>query len=252
MFQRFKSAIDRTIAEEQARQKATDEQRTASPSGSGSGSRPRSASRTNSGKDSPAKRRVKKPQDTNGDNVPNTDPAVFEAAFALDEEEGEAKATAAEGVVDEKGTADEDAPKESFGSEEKSKGSALIEDGAAAEKNGQTKENTVDEDVSAIEPPQTVKLKLKKLEKLEKTYPGVLQPNMTQVYRLSYNLDMCSLLMLPCRAAPLLPYCSWPRYVNRAVREGPTGKYPFNYNQGSSGPGRIPQSAHSERRYGYG
>lgn len=176
MFQRFKSAIDRTIAEEQARQ---NEQRNLSPSGN----RQRSLSRSNSAKDSPAKRRTKKPgQDAaNGDNLPNTDPAVFEAAFALDEEEAEAKATAeqpqagsekngsTEGLsVEKKSTEDDD--------------QATLCDDQVTEKTkdasagSNEKGGKPDPSSAPAELPAEVKTRLRKLEKLEKTYPGMWCP----------------------------------------------------------------------------
>jgi hypothetical protein len=172
MFQRFKSAIDRTIAEEQARQKAASEQQ---QSASPSGARPRSVSRTNSAKDSPAKRRVKKPsQDVaNGDNVPNPDPAVFEAAFALDEEEAEAKATSVQPGDSEKNGSEEPAVLEKAAEvddqiKEKAGEATPVPDEKAAK----------EEPVPAAAPAPAelspdIKTKLRKLEKLEKTYPGM-------------------------------------------------------------------------------
>lgn len=191
MFQRFKSAIDRTIAEEQARQKATNEQpdRTSSPSGS----RPRSVSRTNSGKDSPAKRRVKKPQEANGDNTPNTDPAVFEAAFALDEEEGEAKEAAASA----------DQPKEAAFDDGTSKaetpGEGKPSKGPESAKDDQIREKAPEEVPSPMELPADIRLKLKKLDKLEKTYPGMFLPWEIAIslhYPLPFDFTPCHSLLL--------------------------------------------------------
>ncbi|KAI1851000.1 hypothetical protein JX266_003665 [Neoarthrinium moseri] len=169
MFQRFKSAIDRTIAEEQARQKAASDQPTPS------GTRPRSVSRTNSAKDSPAKRRPKKPaQDvSNGDGLPNPDPAVFEAAFALDEEEAEAKETDEKPAV-----AQDDAT-----TAEKADGLATDD----AESNGDRVDKpakspeaagpavSTAQPAASAELPAEVKAKLRKLDKLEKTYPELLR-----------------------------------------------------------------------------
>lgn len=167
MFQRFKSAIDRTIAEEQARQQTASQTRTASPSGS----RPRSVSRTNSAKDSPVKRKVKKPsQDvSNGDNIPNPDPAVFEAAFALDEEEAEAKATAEQPAESEKDGGDKPAAEDDAQSKEKTGEEAPASDDKAAKE---------DSPSAPVELSPEVKTKLRKLEKLEKTYPGMLRSSL--------------------------------------------------------------------------
>lgn len=162
MFQRFRTAIDRTIAEEQARQKAAAEQRSASPSGA-----PQRTSSTAS------KRKAKKPsQDiSNSDNLPNPDPAIFEAAFVLDEEEAEAKATAEKsetaGSASNMKDGDKDLP---------SKGENGSSDGSAAEKGDRKSEDKSPKDAPATssepELPADVQTKLKKLEKLEKTYPG--------------------------------------------------------------------------------
>lgn len=169
MFQRFKSAIDRTIAEEQARQKEI--QQTQSPSGS----RPRSVSRTNSSKDSPAKRRPKKPgqEASSADNVPNTDPAVFEAAFALDEEEAEAKLTAEKPATPgENGSNGAvDAVKDAGDTDEKIKDKSA--DGTLIMLEKADKEESAQ---SPAELTPEIKAKLRKLEKLEKTYPGMLRP----------------------------------------------------------------------------
>ncbi|KAK8074073.1 hypothetical protein PG994_004972 [Apiospora phragmitis] len=169
MFQRFKSALDKSIAEEQARQKTLQEQRsnTASPSSS---SRPQSISRTNS---SAAKRKARKPgQDSaNGsDNLPNTDPAVFEAAFALDDEEAEAKAAVTNsenGDVSEKGVKGDSSPDATNSEKPEAK--------EKTETNGDKKKRTAPAPVTAADLPPEIQAKLRKLDKLEKTYPELLR-----------------------------------------------------------------------------
>ncbi|KAK8098914.1 uncharacterized protein PG998_012155 [Apiospora kogelbergensis] len=169
MFQRFKSALDKSIAEEQARQKTLAEQRsnTASPSSS---SRPQSVSRTNS---SAAKRKTKKPsQDvSNGsDNLPNTDPAVFEAAFALDDEEAEAKAAVAKpenGEVSEKDVKGDDS------ADGKTEAKEATEN-EKTETNGDDRKKAA-APAKAAELPAEIQAKLRKLDKLEKTYPELLR-----------------------------------------------------------------------------
>ncbi|KAL5614271.1 hypothetical protein BROUX41_004381 [Berkeleyomyces rouxiae] len=84
MFQRIKGAIDRTIAEEQARMKAlSDQTATASPS---LGSTRPSASNQIAKKASAAQRARKKPaEDFGGSDISaNPDPSVFEEAFFID------------------------------------------------------------------------------------------------------------------------------------------------------------------------
>uniref|UniRef100_A0A8H7N5U2 Uncharacterized protein n=1 Tax=Bionectria ochroleuca TaxID=29856 RepID=A0A8H7N5U2_BIOOC len=82
MFQRIRGAIDRTIAEEQARQRTLSEQ--------GSNSRSASATRRND-----AGRR-QKGRTTSGDvgldTAPTADPAVFEEAFVIDDSEEPSRA----------------------------------------------------------------------------------------------------------------------------------------------------------------
>lgn len=169
MFQRFKTAIDRTIAEEQARQS---EQRTLSPSAN----RQRSLSRSNSARDSPAKRRTKRPGSdaANGDNVANTDPAVFEAAFALDEEEAEAKAIAEKPANPEKSGAAEgtDAKKGSTDGDNQAKGQT--DDDASTLVNEKIGKESAP---ARAELSPEIQARLRKLDKLEKTYPGMLCPN---------------------------------------------------------------------------
>ena len=186
--QRFKSALDQRIAEEQARAKAQVAQRDEHPSAASSG-RPGQASRGSPAKPPQAgakKPRARKPsedttRDTNGDGAANPDPAVFEAAFALDdaEELTPSSTPAPPGEKDSRETdessADPEQAAEASGAE-----TAVKEDGEGkGEENEKPNEpevagakSAVLEESSATELPAEVKVKLRKLEKLEKTYPG--------------------------------------------------------------------------------
>jgi hypothetical protein len=84
MFQRFKSAIDRTIAEEQARSQTAAQSR--------SPSRTRSTS-SRKGDGTPAQRAKARKQAADAGDAPNPDPAVFEAAFVIDDESEPSRAT---------------------------------------------------------------------------------------------------------------------------------------------------------------
>ncbi|XWW94511.1 hypothetical protein V2A60_002454 [Cordyceps javanica] len=106
MFQRIRGAIDRTIAEEQARQRGDDA--------------PISRSASNSSRQGPNAARRSRPSNGNTDGVetpPNPDPAVFEAAFVIDDSDEPSRAgtpkppvpekdapTAMEGAADERNT----------------------------------------------------------------------------------------------------------------------------------------------------
>ncbi|KAH9905186.1 hypothetical protein F4778DRAFT_696550 [Xylariomycetidae sp. FL2044] len=171
---KIQGAIDRSIAEEQARQKANVERSNAN-SPSGSTPRPRSVSRTNSS-NSPAKRRIKKPsQDAiNGDTAVNPDPAVFEAAFVIDDDEADnasqtspEKSTPPEpGMAKEQGNGDTD--KQDTGGEhngEKKEDGTSVPEGKA--------KDPVPPAPAELSP--QLKTRLKKLEKLEATYPELLR-----------------------------------------------------------------------------
>lgn len=165
MFQRIKGSIDRVIAEEQARQKTVNEQ--ADPA-----RRSSSISRSNSGASSARKPRPKKQgQDAlkNDDGAANPDPAVFEAAFVIDDDEP-SRATTPRPPTEEK------APQNGDSSDKADTGAG----------NGkETENNGGDEDQSEadrpVPPPKPVaapelspelRARLRKLEKLEATYPG--------------------------------------------------------------------------------
>ncbi|KAI1658579.1 hypothetical protein F4813DRAFT_38828 [Daldinia decipiens] len=179
MFSRIKGAIDRSIAEEQARQKALTEQRSTTSSPSAPGQRPRSVSRANS-TNSSTRRKTKKPSqdNSNGDGAANTDPAVFEAAFVLDDDDIE------------NASAQPAAPEKTVGGTS----SGNEKDDSATERNGEAKDHIgggEDENPKASLPtapaelPPHVRSKLRKLEKLEATYPE----SHTDEQRLSNHLN---------------------------------------------------------------
>ncbi|KAI5860937.1 GRIP domain-containing protein [Durotheca rogersii] len=163
MFSKIKSAIDRSIAEEQARQKALAEQRShANPSPPAGSQRARSVSTT--------RRKARKPgQDvSNGDMAANPDPAIFEAAFVLDDEDADSAATAQvaphetemkEGVVD-----------------SEMSNSATENSNATGQTGTQADEKLRDVPSAApAELPPHIRARLRKLEKLESTYPELLR-----------------------------------------------------------------------------
>lgn len=163
--QRIKGAIDRTIAEEQARQ---EQARKALGPDSGT---PRRSDSTSRGNQSPARRprpkkNVSQDNTKDGDSPSNPDPAVFEAAFVLDDSEepsraGTPKPPAMEDKTDEKKEKVEEAGQNGDEKKEGDAGAATAAPAAAPELSPE------------------VRTKLRKLEKLEKTYPG------------GYNVSCC-------------------------------------------------------------
>lgn len=173
MFQRIKGAIDRTIAEEQARQKAINDQAAGTGGGGAHSRQPSSLSRSNSSASTARKPRPKKSaQDASKDvdgGAANTDPAVFEAAFVIDDDEPTRASTPL--PPSEK--------KDKQVQDDVSKGDGA-EDTKDPEKGGVETQKT-EGDNQAVSPskstaapdlPQEVRAKLRKLEKLEATYPG--------------------------------------------------------------------------------
>ncbi|KAH9226880.1 hypothetical protein K456DRAFT_1092089 [Colletotrichum gloeosporioides 23] len=161
MFQRIKGAIDRTIAEEQARQ---EQARKALGPDSGT---PRRSDSTSRGNQSPARRprpkkNVSQDNTKDGDSPSNPDPAVFEAAFVLDDSEepsraGTPKPPTMEDKTDEKKEKVEEAGQNGDEKKEGDAGAATAAPAAAPELSPE------------------VRTKLRKLEKLEKTYPELLR-----------------------------------------------------------------------------
>lgn len=186
MFQRIKGAIDRTIAEEQARQKNYLSEQGAS----GQARQSSNVSRSNSGASTAGRKpRPKKPaQDASKEAdaaASNPDPAVFEAAFVIDDDELSRTATPLPPSEEKEKTPGE----EGGAQDEMSGGDAEKGDAGAgntakdAEKNGGDDGGSPEGDkpvpppkpaaaATAPELPPEVRAKLRKLEKLEATYPG--------------------------------------------------------------------------------
>lgn len=172
MFQRIKGAIDRTIAEEQARQVAAD---AASPRASSSVSRSASSASTAR---KPRPKKLSQDVGKDADNgAANTDPAVFEAAFVIDDEEPSRSATPQPPSASEKSTENGEAKNVAGDAD---KGDTLSGNTTKdPEKNGDN-EGRKSEGDKPVPPPKTtaedlppeIRAKLRKLEKLEKTYPG--------------------------------------------------------------------------------
>lgn len=180
MFQRIKGAIDRTIAEEQARQKTYLSEQPAA----GQARQSSAVSRSNSGASSAGKRprQKKTAQDAYKDadaGAANPDPAVFEAAFVIDDDEPSRTATPLPPSEEKNG---ENQEKEDSAEGEKNDASSG-NTGKDSEKTGGDDGQKPDGDkpVPQSKPPAAaastelspdVRAKLRKLEKLEATYPG--------------------------------------------------------------------------------
>ncbi|KAI1472155.1 GRIP domain-containing protein [Daldinia caldariorum] len=157
------------IAEEQARQRALAEQRSTARSPSASGQRQRSVSRTNR-TNSSARRKIRRASQniSNGDGPVNPDPAVFEAAFVLDDDDAEftsAQPAESEKVVG--GT--------SSGNEKEDSTVAKNEEKKDQAGGGEDVSPKAGASPAPAELPLHVKSKLRKLEKLEATYPELLR-----------------------------------------------------------------------------
>lgn len=158
--QRIKGAIDRTIAEEQARQQKALEV-------GSSANRSASTSRRNESV-SGRRPRPKNPASDAGDAAPNPDPAIFEAAFVIDDSDEPSRAGTPKPAPPEK-----DAPNgEVTGHAEAGENSNANADG----KDGSSRDGhaAADGAAHATKTALTPELrqKLRKLEKLESTYPG--------------------------------------------------------------------------------
>ena len=146
--QRLKGAIDSRIAEEQARQRAS-----LSPSRSQSGSR-RPAPRD----DSPSKRSARPTTRANkdGETVKGPDPADFEPEFVIGDTDTPSRSGTPRPTHEKEQTGSSEASTDGVGegSDEQSKGKANNDEGAP------------------IELPTDVRVKLRKLDKLESKYHG--------------------------------------------------------------------------------
>ncbi|KAM0664506.1 hypothetical protein ACQRIU_006364 [Beauveria bassiana] len=167
MFQRIRGAIDRTIAEEQARQRGDDApmSRSASDSsrqGANAGRRPRPNNGSTDAAEPPL----------------NPDPAVFEAAFVIDDSDEPSRAgtpkppvpekdvTASENTAADEGNKAADEKNGKRTSTEKPKKSAS----SVASSNTMVASQSGSSDLSP-----EIKQRLRKLEKLEATYPELLR-----------------------------------------------------------------------------
>lgn len=176
MFQRIKGAIDRTIAEEQARARDQSPGATAPRASS-------SVSRSNSGASTVRKARPKKSgQDAAKDadaGAADTDPAVFEAAFVIDDEEPSRSATPMPLTSQDNKNVENGDAKDVNTAEGGNGGTGTGNNVKDPEKND-VDEGRKSEGDRPIPPPKAtttdlppdVRAKLRKLEKLEKTYPG--------------------------------------------------------------------------------
>jgi len=225
--QRLKGAIDRTIAEEQARQRAG--QPAPTP---GTTAPRRSRSSSTAGTQSPARRPrpTKKAsedltaRDANGDGAPNPDPAVFEAAFVIDDMDD----SAAPSRVATPALADKEPKAGSSGKDTTQPAADAPVNGAtetsASGGNGDAN-STAATTPASFELPPEVRARLRKLEKLEKTYPG--SHDAFSALRGNPRSNLYN------RTPPILPHCTQPRDVHRTVREGPEGKHSPHVHQGS-------------------
>lgn len=177
MFQRIKGAIDRTIAEEQARAREN-------PPGTTNPRASSSVSRSNSAASVARRPKPKRSsQDAAKDadaGAANTDPAVFEAAFVIDDEEPSRTATPAPfSEVKNAGNGESKDDTTAEGGEKGDTGTGNTD--KDPEKNGEVDGRKSEGDRPVPPPkatttttdlPPDVRAKLRKLEKLEKTYPG--------------------------------------------------------------------------------
>lgn len=255
MFQRLKGSLDRVIAEEQARQKAANDQAGAGSS-TGSPRQSSSVSRSNSAASAARKPRPKKQsQDVskNDDGAANLDPAVFEAAFVIDDDEPSRANTP-------KPPADDQTPQNG---DEKDTAPASGEAGPAtgagdtAQPGKDAEARPRDDEHKPVPPPKhetnelppDVRTKLRKLEKLEATYPGWFTSRFEVV---SQTSDMASLADLLHRTAPLLPHRPQPSHLYRTLRACPSREHSPHIHQGPDRVSGISQSAEPEGRHGHG
>ncbi|PHH69448.1 hypothetical protein CDD82_7748 [Ophiocordyceps australis] len=148
MLQRIRGAIDRTIAEEQARQRNHLD-------ASGSSTPSRSASTSS--------RRAARSKATSLTDAPNPDPAVFEAAFVIDDGDDASRAGTPKPLPPEKDEAAPDGAPLSNGAHDARRDAETARDGTA----------DMAQDASELTP--EIKQRLRKLEKLEATYPELLR-----------------------------------------------------------------------------
>lgn len=179
MFQRIKGAIDRTIAEEQARQKTYLSDQPAAGQAKQSPAVSRSNSSTSAAGKRPRQKKAVQDASKEADAAAaNPDPAVFEAAFVIDDDEPSRTGTPLPPSEEHNGESQEE------GNHDGEKGDTSSGNaGKDPEKTGG--DDGDDPDGDKPEPPPKysaapaspelspdVRAKLRKLEKLEATYPG--------------------------------------------------------------------------------
>jgi hypothetical protein len=249
--QRIKGAIDRSIAEEQARQKALNAPKDGDSSTSSrrSGSVSRSSSTRGAG--SPAKRsRAKKPsQDVNGDGASNPDPAVFEAAFVIDDtDEGTPSATPKPEDADKQL---EEPKGDRMPAKQVSDDDKTLRDGQRNGENGDAEKPPPQESkaqpAASPELSPEIRTKLKKLDKLEKTYSGSSHPICLSP---KFPPDLTS--FPSARTFTLLPNRPWACDFHRTIRKGTAGKHATDLDSRPQCACRVSEPAQSQIRYGYG
>lgn len=217
--QRLKTAVDRTIANEQAR--SIEAQRSAAATSS---QRPGQRSRASSGatthsparKPRPTKKSVDEgaSRDANGEGATvNLDPAIFEAAFVIDDtDEAPTPARTATPNPADKQAMNKDAENADKASDAAAGGKQSTDSRENGDKGG-TPKGSIDQPSRTSSPstssiaelPLEIKARLRKLDKLEKTYPGAYSP--MQLHSTSHRMYGC--LLIPfCRALAVLPYRS--------------------------------------------
>lgn len=228
MFSRIKGAIDRTIAEEQARQRAfADQNQPGHTRQSGSVSRSNSGASAASKKPRPRKAAQDASSKDAESAAANPDPAVFEAAFTIDDEEPSRVATPIPST-DQKASQDGEDPisnsaeategeKEDNGND---KGKEKEKDDSGSGATGKTPEKSnasSEKRAGTSDLPADVRAKLRKLEKLEGAYPGESSlPSMSETrHGLSISANILHFLSL--RTTPVLPHCPRTRHLDRAL-----------------------------------
>lgn len=216
--QRLKASIDRSIAEEQARSKPDTPgvQRTTSSAGSRRAQSPAQRSRPQrSGQDLPI------------EGAANPDPAIFEAAFVLDDSEDSRAGTPLPPTMSEdKGDDKLPGPKKAENAETtRQNGSDKEQPGA--EESARHEKKPDKPATAGVEVSPEIRAKLRKLEKLEATYPGMSRLFLCILIRLRSNLRCCADHI---RAATFLQDRPQPRNFHRALRASPQGTYQCHVN----------------------
>lgn len=132
------------------------------------------------GETSPSKRARSKKQPSDGNDAPNPDPAVFEAAFVIDDSEEPSRAGTPKPASESKDSNDEQGASQINGSDDKTqdassaKGESTSEktEGAALDPGSASKKPAGGTSAPSAELSPEVRQRLRKLEKLEATYPG--------------------------------------------------------------------------------